>query len=117
MERCPNSEGLIVKSTPIEKNVEYPLFYNVNFPPEPADQVKGIKAAPQGRRKGVVFSVEPQKAPTGRTYLWIAGGPQTKKSAVGTDAAENLNGYVTLTPLRANLTDHDALPNLSDSLK
>ncbi len=97
-------------------DADYPLFYNVNFPPVGADKVKGIKATPQGRRKGVVFGVEPQKSPSGRKYLWISGGPQTKKSGDGTDAAENLNGFVTITPMRADLTDHTALTAITDAL-
>jgi 5'-nucleotidase len=95
----------------------YPLFYNVNFPPVPADKVKGVRAAAQGRRPGVVFGVEPQKSPSGRTYLWIAGGPQTKASAPGTDAAENLDGYISVTPMRADLTDTAALATLAETLK
>ncbi len=106
----------ILTAHPDEPDVDYPLFYNVNFPPVPENKVKGIVAAPQGRRKNVVFGVEPQKSPSGRTYLWIAGGPQTKKSAAGSDAAENLNGYITITPMRANLTDPAALNAISDAL-
>ena len=33
-----------------ETDQVYQLFYNVNFPPVPAAEVKGVRAAPQGRR-------------------------------------------------------------------
>ncbi|MGB0608907.1 MAG: stationary phase survival protein SurE, partial [Paracoccaceae bacterium] len=33
-------------------------------------------------------------------------------TAPGTDAAKNLEGYITVTPMRADLTDYDALDAL-----
>jgi len=92
----------------------YSVFWNVNFPPVAAADVAGIRAAPQGRRPGVNFSTIPHDAPNGRRFLWIAGGDQQVPPANGTDAAVNLNGYISVTPMRADLTAHDVLPNLSD---
>jgi len=92
----------------------YSVFWNVNFPPVAAADVAGILAAPQGRRPGVNFSTIPHDAPNGRRFLWIAGGDQQVPPANGTDAAVNLNGYISVTPMRADLTAHDVLPNLSD---
>ncbi|MEQ6248314.1 5'/3'-nucleotidase SurE [Sulfitobacter sp. HNIBRBA3233] len=92
----------------------YTVFWNVNFPPVAAAEVKGIRAAPQGRRTGVNFSTIPHTAPSGRRFLWISGGNQQIPPAAGTDAAVNLEGYVSVTPMRADLTAHDALPALTD---
>ncbi|PIE14771.1 MAG: 5'/3'-nucleotidase SurE [Rhodobacterales bacterium] len=91
---------------------DYRLFYSVNFPPVPAAKVKGIRAVAQGRRQGVNFSTEPHFAPSGRKFLWIRGGSQTADSRAGTDVAANLDGYISVTPMRADLTAHDALQNL-----
>ncbi|MEL7091654.1 MAG: 5'/3'-nucleotidase SurE, partial [Pseudomonadota bacterium] len=44
----------------------YQLFYNVNFPPMPAADVLGIRAAAQGRRPSARFGSETQKSPNGR---------------------------------------------------
>ncbi|GGH20534.1 5'-nucleotidase /3'-nucleotidase /exopolyphosphatase [Cribrihabitans marinus] len=87
----------------------YRLFYNVNFPPVPAQQVRGIRAVPQGLRQGTSFSVEPHVSPSGRRFLWVRGGDQQIATEAGTDAAVNLDGYVSVTPMRADLTAHDAL--------
>lgn len=92
----------------------YSLFWNVNFPPVAASDVAGIRAAPQGRRPGVNFSTVPHDAPNGRRFLWITGGNQHVAPDTGTDAAVNLQGYISVTPMRADLTAHDALPHLSD---
>ncbi|ETX28327.1 5'/3'-nucleotidase SurE [Roseivivax isoporae] len=94
---------------------EYGLFYNVNFPPVPAAEVKGTRIARQGRRAGTGFGVEPQLSPAGRRFLWIRGGDQQRATAPGTDAEANLSGYISVTPMRADLTAHDALDPLSSA--
>jgi 5'-nucleotidase len=88
---------------------DYRLFFNVNFPPVPAALVRGVKVAPQGFRRGTRFAVEPHSSPSGRRFLWIKGGNQQMPTAPGCDAAVNLDGYVSVTPMRADLTAHDAL--------
>ena len=94
----------------------YQVFYNINFPPCAADNVKGRKIAAQGFRKETFFSMEPTTAPNGRRYLWITGGPQDKPTGPNTDVTANLDGYVSITPMRADLTAHDLLTDLSNRL-
>ncbi|MEL6103778.1 MAG: hypothetical protein AAFR68_21015, partial [Pseudomonadota bacterium] len=88
------------------------LFFNVNFPPVPGADVKGIRLAPQGFRPGTGFHTAPLSAPSGRQFLWVQGGKQHVATAPGTDAAVNLDGYISVTPMRADLTDHAALDAL-----
>ena len=97
-------------------NADYRLFYNVNFPPVLAPNVKGMRVAPQGYRQNTKFSVEPHSAPSGRRFLWVRGGRQDQPTAPGSDAAVNLEGYISVTPLRCDLTAHDVLDQLSDRL-
>lgn len=92
----------------------YGLFYNVNFPPVPAAQVKGIKASRQGLRAETGYTVVSQTSPGGRDYLWIKGGDQRKDAGEGTDARHNLEGYISVTPMTADLTDHQYLTALGD---
>lgn len=94
------------------KSDDYRLFYNVNFPPVPAEDVKGIKVAPQGFRRDMGFGVQPVTAPSGRRFLWVTGAPQQQPTHPGTDAAVNLDGYISVTPMRADLTDHSVLDAL-----
>ncbi|MEX0307801.1 MAG: 5'/3'-nucleotidase SurE [Ruegeria sp.] len=101
----------ILDATP-EKQGDYRLFYNVNFPPVPADEVLGTRVAPQGYRRDTHFSVEPHSSPSGRRFLWIKGGYQHNPTAPGTDAAVNLEGYISVTPMRADLTAYDTLEAL-----
>ena len=101
----------ILDATP-EHEGDYRLFYNINFPPTSAEDVKGARVARQGAREGKGFHTEPLTSPSGRRFLWIRGADQSVPTAEGTDAAVNLEGYISVTPMRADLTDHDALEAL-----
>ena len=94
----------------------YRTFYNVNFPPVPAASVKGMAATSQGFRPTARFRAQAQVSPTGRTYLWVGGGSQQERTAPGTDAAANLDGYISITPMRADLTNHTMMTPLKDAL-
>lgn len=95
---------------------DYRLFYNVNFPPLPAARVRGTRVAAQGYRRDTFFGVEPHISPSGRKFLWITGGPQHEPTEPGTDVAVNLEGYISVTPMRADLTAHDALADIARRL-
>lgn len=101
----------IVAATPAHR-AGYQLFYNVNMPPVAAKDVKGTRVVPQGLRPGTGFHTEASTSPTGRQFLWIKGGNQQMATAPGTDAAVNLEGYISVTPMRADLTAHDMLDQL-----
>ena len=91
---------------------DYGIFYNVNFPPVPGADVKGLKVAHQGFRRDMGFGVQPHHAPSGRRFLWITGAPQQQPTSPGSDADVNLQGYISVTPMRADLTAYDALEAL-----
>lgn len=95
-------------------DLPYQLFYNINFPPVPAADVKGTQVVKQGIRQGTKFGVEPHLSPSGRRFLWIRGGDQRAPVAEGTDAYANLEGYISVTPMRADLTDYGLLDTLAE---
>ena len=98
-------------------NGDYGIFYNVNFPPVAGKDVKGVRVVAQGYRTDTFFGVEPHQSPSGRKFLWIKGGPQHIPTAPGTDVHANLEGYVSVTPMRCDLTAHDALAGLKERLE
>lgn len=91
---------------------DFRLFYSINFPPVAAASVRGVRIAAQGRRQGTRFRVEPYAAPNGRRFMWAAGGAQNAPARAGTDVAVNLDGFVSVTPMRADLTCHATLAGL-----
>ncbi|WP_435310512.1 5'/3'-nucleotidase SurE [Primorskyibacter sedentarius] len=105
----------ILDATLAQPDEGYQTFYNVNFPPVPAADVRGTRIAPQGLRRNTSFSVEPHDSPSGRRFLWIRGGDQRAPTQPDTDAAVNLDGYISITPMRADLTAHDLVDPLRDA--
>ncbi|WP_428928646.1 5'/3'-nucleotidase SurE [Marinibacterium sp. SX1] len=101
----------ILAATPAHSG-DYRLFYNINFPPHAADQVKGTRVARQGARAGTGFHTEPLISPSGRRFLWLRGADQSVPTGPDTDATVNLDGYISVTPMRADLTAHDQLDAL-----
>ena len=96
---------------------EYRLFYNVNFPPCPADKVEGTRIARQGFRRGTKFTVKSMQSPSGRQFLFVHSGSQFKTSAIGTDVHANLSNFISITPMRADLTAHEKLEDLRVNLQ
>lgn len=98
-----------------DEGADYPLFYNVNFPPCPASEVKGVRVTAQGVRADTHFATEPHVAPSGRRFLWIRGGGQHGAASAGSDVEACLQGHVSLTPMRASLTAEDCLSALGEA--
>ena len=78
---------------------------NVNIPPVPAAQIKGVKLTRLGRR---VYSnsIRPMQDPWGRPIYWIGGGEVTWAGDDRSDFQAIRDGYVSVTPLHLDLTHH-----------
>jgi 5'-nucleotidase len=94
----------------------YAVFYNVNFPPVPASEVRGTRVTFQGHRASATFGILPHVAPNGRTFLWLTHGHGNADTAPGSDSRECHDGHVTVTPLSADLTAHDLIGPLAQAL-
>ena len=81
---------------------------NVNIPNLPVDQIKSMKVCRLGRRH-VAETVITQLSPRGDTMYWIGGAGAVKDDADGTDFHATLQGHISMTPLKTDLTDHDYL--------
>ncbi|MGB0499338.1 MAG: 5'/3'-nucleotidase SurE [Rubricella sp.] len=106
----------LLDRAPWEREGRYGVFYNVNFPPVEGSDVRGTRVTAQGERGGSPFRLEPQTAPNGRRYLWIGHGHGNATATEGSDARVAADGYVTITPLRADLTAHDLVTDLGPAL-
>ena len=83
-------------------------LFNVNLPPRPAGEVKGVKLTRLGRRV-YSASVAPMKDPWGRQIYWIGGGEISWSGEEDSDFRAIDDGYVSVTPLHLDLTHHDVL--------
>lgn len=89
---------------------------NVNFPPVPADQVRGIQVTTQGRRKSGDDILEVTD-PRGSRHYWIGHMQSMKPYAEGTDLAAIDAGYISVTPIKMNMTDHETLETLQGAFQ
>ena len=62
------------------------------------------------------FGVLPHVAPNGRTFLWLTHGHGNADTAEGSDSRECHDGFITVTPLVADLTAHDLIAPLAQAL-
>jgi 5'-nucleotidase len=81
---------------------------NVNIPNRPYEALKPFKVCRLGRRHAAE-KVIAQTSPRGEVMYWIGGAGPAKDDAEGTDFHAVLQGHPTITPLKVDLTDHDAL--------
>ena len=105
----------ILRSSP-ETDDDYRLFYNVNFPPCAAEDVVGMCTAFQGKRSSGTFRALRADSPTRRTFLWVRAAPQDVAGREGADVTMNLQRYVSITPMRADLTAYADIDNLNKQL-
>ena len=82
---------------------DMPQLVNVNFPREPRGMRWTSQAVDQYNGR-----VVPTTDPLGREYYWFSVVP-LERFQEGTDLWAIDEGYVSLTPLRLDLTDHEAL--------
>lgn len=87
------------------------VLLNVNFPAIKPEEVKGIKPAPQGKRK-IGISHQKQQDPQGRPYYWISSRRDETRDNIPADLDAIKNGYISVTPLSLDLTDYDTLESL-----
>lgn len=84
------------------------VLMNVNFPPIPPQEVKGVQVARQGRREANLLQIEQRSDTWGTPYYWFDFKRSHANPPQGTDIWAIYNGYVSVTPLYLNLT-HNAM--------
>ena len=84
---------------------------NVNLPHRPWGEVRGLRITRLGSRiynDTLVHKVDPR----GRDYYWIGGEDAVWQAGSDTDFEAVSTGFVSVTPLRLDLTDERALAEL-----
>jgi len=82
-------------------------FLTLNFP---AGEIKGVRTVPHSMRTGL-NRYERRETPEGQTYFWNVW-TEPADPDVNTDAGALREGYATVTPLRVDSTDREALPTI-----
>jgi 5'-nucleotidase len=87
------------------------VLLNVNVPGLPEAEIKGARITRQGTR-GYHDELIRRTDPEGAPYFWIGGDVPDEEFAPDTDVGAVAAGYVSITPLRLDLTAEDMLAPL-----
>lgn len=95
----------------IARGLSPDLLLNVNVPCLPAAQIRGMRVTRQGLR---VYRdrLDERIDPRGHPYYWIGGEYPIGVPDEGTDFGALAGGYVSITPLRLDLTNSAVMEQL-----
>ena len=87
-------------------------FLNVNFPDLPLDEIRGVRWSRQGTD---LFAQHFEKRidPRNRTYYWQGCDRQAQYEQPDIDGAVLADRFISITPIKCDMTDYDALRDLA----
>ncbi len=89
------------------------VLLNVNVPSRPKNQIKGMRLVYQsGARLNESF--ERRQDPRGRIYYWQLGETMRATGNIEDDHQSLSDGYITITPIRHDLTHYQELDRLKN---
>jgi 5'-nucleotidase len=98
-------------TTPLVLTMGRATLLNVNVPNLPVDEVRGVKVTRLGNRHRSE-AVIPAEDPRGRPVYWVGPAGASQDAGEGTDFHAVAEGFVSVTPLTVDLTNHGALDTL-----
>jgi 5'-nucleotidase len=96
----------------LRQGLERDVLLNVNVPPGKRKDIQGVQVTRLGRREYNDELIR-RKDPFGRDYFWIGGAPPSGAGEPGTDLHAVAAGYVSVTPIELDLTNHDLIEHIA----
>jgi len=94
----------------------FSTFLNINFPSTPADGIAGTQVTRVGSYPGNRFTAHLGRDPRDLPYWWLELNYTIGPAAAGTDIAAIHDGFISITPLRVDMTDDAWLTDLEAAL-
>ncbi|MBP7632755.1 5'/3'-nucleotidase SurE [Candidatus Ozemobacteraceae bacterium] len=98
----------------MERGPEKNIMYNINMPSLPERDVKGVRITRMGHVR-YRESFECRRDPNGKPYYWLCGDPEILDQSPECDIVAVREGYVSITPIRAEMTDFGLFQKMSES--
>jgi len=95
----------------LEKGLPENTLLNVNIPAD--NNIKGVRITRQGRRLWH-NAIQETTDPWGEKLLWIGGGSPSTDSADDTDVWAAAKGYISITPIHLDKTNHEGIFQLKE---
>lgn len=95
----------------LENGKKRPMLLNVNVPNLPSDRIKGFRVTRQGKS---IYngSITESCDPRGEVCYWIGGEEPGYEARGDSDFEAVVEGFVSVTPLKLDLTDEKAVEEL-----
>jgi len=103
----------IIISQVLENKLPKGIVLNVNIPKLDEDQIKGIKVCRQADAKWEE-KFDKREDPRGRTYYWMSGEFKNLDKGDDTDEKALEEGYISVVPVRYDLTAHHFIGDLKN---
>lgn len=99
----------------VDKKVEPARVYNINVPSIANNEIKGIRLTRTGK---IDYSekYDHRSDPYGRSYYWLQGNPEIIDNSPECDIVAVKAGFISITPLKPDLTDMTLYKALSGQL-
>ncbi|MGC6470786.1 MAG: 5'/3'-nucleotidase SurE [Flavobacteriales bacterium] len=97
----------------LEEGLPKGVCLNVNIPKLELKDIKGFRICRQADANWVE-EFDQRKDPSGRTYYWLTGSFQNFDSGSDTDEWALANGFVSIVPVKYDITSHESIPELTD---
>jgi len=92
------------------------VVLNINVPDRPYEELTGVQATRLGFRHKSEQILR-DSDPYGRPIYWVGPAGEGQDTGEGTDFHAIEQGAASVTPLRVDLTRHDAVPGIADWLR
>lgn len=103
----------------LRKLADFPLpdnrLLNLNFPNCSPDDVRGVMVTDQGKMSHAL-AIDERTDGRGFPYFWLKFGRRETPDSTGTDIRALADGYVSVTPLKLDLTDHALQDQLAKTI-
>ena len=97
----------------LEKGLPEGVSLNINIPPVPREEIKGVAITRQGKSR-VLETFDKRVDPRNNTYYWMAGEMRFEEVDPETDCEMVGSRHISITPIHYDLTRYDAIPLLKD---
>lgn len=95
----------------LKEGLPHGVILNVNVPDLSLEKIRGHQFTKQGKRNYGDIIAE-RIDPRGRKYYWIGGDQFAFENIPDSDCNAVLAHYISITPIKVNLTDHEFLDKL-----
>ena len=95
----------------LKKGIPKGNALNVNFPNLIKEEIKGIKVCRQANAYWIE-KFDKRTNPQGREYYWLTGEFINKDKGSDSDEWALENGYISIVPIKFDMTDHDNISKL-----